>query len=194
MGPVPTWRCGFGVVEPRLCGRRSRRSPLRLAVRRNHSRAGQRGTTLGRRWPPGTAGPGRRFATGACPWWSRVVRGWLRSGRASATCGNSVATRGAAAGQAWRRGVGRGRTAVTDLCIGQVELLPPQDRPADRPVTAWVVRVLETEPPAGARRWNGCFGRACPAPRADRIGRLSSLRCRRVSAIECRDARTGGWR
>ena len=41
------------------------------------------------------------------------------------------------------------RTAVTELCIGQVELLPPQDRPADGPVTAWVVRVLETDPPAG---------------------------------------------
>ena len=43
----------------------------------------------------------------------------------------------------------RARTAVTELCIGQVELLPPQDRPADGPVTAWVVRVLETDPPAG---------------------------------------------
>ena len=43
----------------------------------------------------------------------------------------------------------KARTAVTELCIGQVELLPPQDRPADGPVTAWVVRVLETEPPAG---------------------------------------------
>ena len=43
----------------------------------------------------------------------------------------------------------RARTAVTELRIGQVALQPPADRPQDGPVTAWVVRVLETEPPAG---------------------------------------------
>ena len=43
----------------------------------------------------------------------------------------------------------RERTAVTELRIGQVALQPPADRPQDGPVTAWVVRVLETEPPAG---------------------------------------------
>ena len=41
------------------------------------------------------------------------------------------------------------RTAVTELCIGQVELQPPQGRPQDAALTAWVVRVLETDPPAG---------------------------------------------
>ena len=41
------------------------------------------------------------------------------------------------------------RTAVTELRIGQVELQPPKERPQDGPVVAWVVRVLETEPPAG---------------------------------------------
>jgi hypothetical protein len=41
------------------------------------------------------------------------------------------------------------RTAVTELRIGQVELQPPKERPDDGPVTAWVVRVLETNPPAG---------------------------------------------
>ena len=43
----------------------------------------------------------------------------------------------------------RQRTAVTELRIGQVELQPPKERPEDGPVVAWVVRVLETEPPAG---------------------------------------------
>ncbi len=43
----------------------------------------------------------------------------------------------------------RQRTAVTELSIGRVELQPPKDRPADGPVAAWAVRVLETEPPAG---------------------------------------------
>ena len=43
----------------------------------------------------------------------------------------------------------RKRTAVTELCIGQVALQPPKERPDDGPVTAWVVRVLETDPPAG---------------------------------------------
>lgn len=43
----------------------------------------------------------------------------------------------------------RERTAVTELRIGQVELQPPKERPDDGPVTAWVVRVLETDPPAG---------------------------------------------
>ena len=38
---------------------------------------------------------------------------------------------------------------MTELRIGQVELQPPKERPADGPVTAWVVRVLETDPPAG---------------------------------------------
>ena len=41
------------------------------------------------------------------------------------------------------------RTAETELSIGRVELQPPQDRLGDGPVAAWVVRVLETEPPAG---------------------------------------------
>ena len=41
------------------------------------------------------------------------------------------------------------RTAVTELRIGQVELQPPRGRPQDAPLTAWVVRVLETDPPAG---------------------------------------------
>ena len=41
------------------------------------------------------------------------------------------------------------RTAVTELCIGQVELQPPQERAQDGPLRAWVVRVLETDPPAG---------------------------------------------
>ena len=41
------------------------------------------------------------------------------------------------------------RTAVTELCIGQVELQPPQERAQDGPLQVWVVRVLETEPPAG---------------------------------------------
>ena len=43
----------------------------------------------------------------------------------------------------------RQRTAVTELRIGQVALQPPKERPEDGPVVAWVVRVLETEPPAG---------------------------------------------
>ena len=38
---------------------------------------------------------------------------------------------------------------MTELRIGQVELQPPKERPDDGPVTAWVVRVLETDPPAG---------------------------------------------
>ena len=41
------------------------------------------------------------------------------------------------------------RTAVTELCIGQVELQPPKERAQDGPLRAWLVRVLETEPPAG---------------------------------------------
>ena len=41
------------------------------------------------------------------------------------------------------------RTAETELSIGRVELQPPQDRLGDGPVAAWLVRVLETEPPAG---------------------------------------------
>ena len=41
------------------------------------------------------------------------------------------------------------RTAVTELRIGQVELQPPKGRAGDPPVTAWLVRVLETEPPTG---------------------------------------------
>ena len=43
----------------------------------------------------------------------------------------------------------RRRTAVTELRIGQVELQPPKERRDDGPVSAWVVRVLETDPPAG---------------------------------------------
>ena len=41
------------------------------------------------------------------------------------------------------------RTVVTELRIGQVALQPPKERPEDGPVTAWVVRVLETNPLAG---------------------------------------------
>ena len=50
--------------------------------------------------------------------------------------------------QGGKRARGR-RTAVTELRIGQVALQPPKERPGDGPVTAWVVRVLETDPPAG---------------------------------------------
>ena len=50
--------------------------------------------------------------------------------------------------QGGKRARGR-RTAVTELCIGQVALQPPKERPEDGPVAAWVVRVLETDPPAG---------------------------------------------
>ena len=42
----------------------------------------------------------------------------------------------------------KARTALTELRIGQVELQPPKERPEDGPVSAWVVRVLETDPPA----------------------------------------------
>ena len=38
---------------------------------------------------------------------------------------------------------------MTELRIGQVELQPPQERAGDPPVTAWVARVLEPDPPAG---------------------------------------------
>ena len=41
------------------------------------------------------------------------------------------------------------RTALTELRIGQVELQPPKERSQEPAVTAWLVRVLETEPPAG---------------------------------------------
>ena len=41
------------------------------------------------------------------------------------------------------------RTAVTELRIGQVELLPPKGRPGTEPLPVCLVRVLETEPPAG---------------------------------------------
>ncbi len=41
------------------------------------------------------------------------------------------------------------RTAVTELRIGRVQLQPPRQRQQDGAVTAWVVRVLETDPPAG---------------------------------------------
>ena len=41
------------------------------------------------------------------------------------------------------------RTATTELRIGKVELQPPKKRPGDGPLEAWLVRVLETEPPAG---------------------------------------------
>ena len=54
----------------------------------------------------------------------------------------------------------RKRTAVTELCIGQVALQPPKERPDDGPVTAWVVRVLETDPRRDKRRWSGCWCRA----------------------------------
>ena len=42
----------------------------------------------------------------------------------------------------------KARTALTELRIGQVELQPPNERLDDGPVSAWVVRVLETDPPA----------------------------------------------
>ena len=42
------------------------------------------------------------------------------------------------------------RTATTELRIGKVELQPPKKRAQDGPVTAWLVRVLETStPPVG---------------------------------------------
>lgn len=43
----------------------------------------------------------------------------------------------------------RKRTAVTELRIGAVELRPPQERLQDSPLTTRVVRVLDTNPPAG---------------------------------------------
>ncbi len=50
--------------------------------------------------------------------------------------------------QGGKRARGR-RTAVTELRIARVALQPPKDRPGDGPVTAWAVRVLEPDPPAG---------------------------------------------
>ncbi len=41
------------------------------------------------------------------------------------------------------------RTARTEITIGQVELLPPQGRPAAAPLKMWLVRVLEPDPPPG---------------------------------------------
>ena len=42
------------------------------------------------------------------------------------------------------------QTATTEVRIGKVQLQPPQKRAQDGPVTAWLVRVLETStPPAG---------------------------------------------
>ena len=42
------------------------------------------------------------------------------------------------------------RTALTEISIGQVELLPPQGRATPAaPLRVWLVRVLETDPPAG---------------------------------------------
>ena len=41
------------------------------------------------------------------------------------------------------------RTATTELRIARVELLPPLDRPGAKPLPVWLVRVLETDPPAG---------------------------------------------
>ena len=42
----------------------------------------------------------------------------------------------------------KARTALTELRIGQVELQPPNERLDDGPVSAWVVRVSETDSPA----------------------------------------------
>ena len=42
------------------------------------------------------------------------------------------------------------RTALTEISIGQVELLPPKGRAGEAPsLRVWLVRVLETDPPAG---------------------------------------------
>ena len=42
------------------------------------------------------------------------------------------------------------RTAVTEIRIGRVELLPPQERAGQAaPLPVWLVRVLEPDPPAG---------------------------------------------
>ncbi|MXY70035.1 MAG: IS4 family transposase [Acidobacteriia bacterium] len=41
------------------------------------------------------------------------------------------------------------RTARTEVSIAQVELLPPEEHKGGRPVPVWLVRVLESEPPAG---------------------------------------------
>ena len=41
------------------------------------------------------------------------------------------------------------RTATTELRIGQVQLQPPKEQPGAEPLAVWLVRVLETDPPAG---------------------------------------------
>ncbi len=41
------------------------------------------------------------------------------------------------------------RTARTELRIGRVQVQPPKDQTDAAPLTAWVVRVLETDPPPG---------------------------------------------
>ena len=41
------------------------------------------------------------------------------------------------------------RTALTELSIGRVAVLPPKERRGEQPVEAWLVRVLEPDPPAG---------------------------------------------
>ncbi len=41
------------------------------------------------------------------------------------------------------------RTATTEIRIGQVQLQPPKEQPRAEPLTVWLVRVLETDPPAG---------------------------------------------
>ena len=41
------------------------------------------------------------------------------------------------------------RTALTEVRIAQVELLPPEERRGSEPLTVWLVQVLEPEPPAG---------------------------------------------
>ncbi len=41
------------------------------------------------------------------------------------------------------------RTATTELRIGQVQLQPPKEQPGAAPLAVWLVRVLETDPPAG---------------------------------------------
>ena len=44
------------------------------------------------------------------------------------------------------------RVATTELRIGRVELQPPQDQQAAGPLPVWLVRVLETDAPAGEER------------------------------------------
>ena len=74
--------------------------------------------------------------------WVRAVEGHLDS---SSRCCGSV----------WWRSTRRGkrvrarRTARTEVRISRVELPPPEEHKEGRPLPAWLVRVLELEPPAG---------------------------------------------